>query len=644
MPTAAAAARLAATRAALGVLLRLAQLPGGARALCESGAMAALAACRAVDAYAHDSPGDAAAAAAAARARARAEAARAGGAGFEAPAESMYARIGYGDDDMDFAEESMSRGVLEERGGVDPASAAAVAAASPLALPPLARARHHALLVPVLRLAGTLLNASPDEATREGAVAFCRAHAAVLHRVLADRSKHAHLCDVAELEAAVALVARLVATTTTTTTRSSAADANVNGFSTTTNSSSSSNSSLSSLSEFIPALDALTTRLARGDGKYDHFIAAASDARSSVIAHTSHGEVARRVAESAAGGRDAAIGGLSAPVAAAAAAKMEKALRSVRATLVSAQLSLAERGAAAFAAAERPGEDARAAPRPTLAAFARLAHRCAEEMREELKARRVELRRLARDGGAAAAAAAADDARGAGGSASAEAAAAFAAAGAGTFAEALEARGGGGPGGVSALGGPEWDASALASLSAAAVGARERGARALAVTAEAALELVLLGAFGQGASRASGPSGYARDAYDAYDAFSKSDDLMGLARVLAPAIGALAELDRDETAAETAFFGASFRSGGFDASSTEDERGGFAGGVCADGGRLRALVRRARDALAAFAPPNAETEHASLLAGPGPGVPREPGSAVTAAKRFGGARATEREW
>ena len=160
----------------------------------------------------------------------------------------------------------------------------------------------------------------------------------------------------------------------------------------------------------------------------------------------------------------------------------------------------------------------------------------------------------------------------------------------------------------------------------------------LAVTAEAALELVLLGAFGQG--RGASGRGYARDAYDAYDA--SSDDSMGLARVLAPAIGALAELDRDETAAETAFFGtAASRSGGFDASSTEDERGGFAGGVCADGGRLRALVRRARDALAAFAPPDAETEHASLLAGPSP---REPGSAAPAAKRFGGARATEREW
>ena len=335
------------------MLLRLAQLPGGARALCESGAMAALAASRAVDAYAHDSPGDAAAAAAASRARARAEAARAGGADFDAPA--SYARIGYGDDEMDFAEE---RGVLEERGGVDPASAAAVAAASPLAPLPLARARHHALLVPVLRLAGTLLNASPDEATREGAVAFCRAHAAVLHRVLADRSKHAHLCDVAELEAAVALVARLVATTTTTTTtRFSAAEANARSAS-----DPSSSSSLSSLSEFIPALDALTARLARGDGKYDHFIAAASDARSSPLARTSHGEVARRVAESAAGGRDAAIGGLSAAVAAAAAAKMEKGDAERPRDAVSAQLSLAERGAAAFAAAERPGRTR--APRP----------------------------------------------------------------------------------------------------------------------------------------------------------------------------------------------------------------------------------------------------------------------------------------
>ena len=163
------------------------------------------------------------------------------------------------------------------------------------------------------------------------------------------------------------------------------------------------------------------------------------------------------------------------------------------------------------------------------------------------------------------------------------------------------------------------------------MGARERGARALAVTAEAALELVLLGAFGQGRG--------ARNYFDSYDSYdSSSDDLTDLARVLAPAIGALAELDRDETAAETAFFGAS-RSGGFDASSTEDERGGFAGGVCADGGRPRARARATRSPR--FAPPDAETEHASLLAGPSP---REPGSAAPAAKRFGGARATEREW
>ena len=62
LPTNAAANRLASIRAALGVLLRLAQLPGGgAFALCESGAMHALTACAAIDAYAHDSPGDAAA-------------------------------------------------------------------------------------------------------------------------------------------------------------------------------------------------------------------------------------------------------------------------------------------------------------------------------------------------------------------------------------------------------------------------------------------------------------------------------------------------------------------------------------------------------------------------------------------------------
>jgi len=39
------------------------------------------------------------------------------------------------------------------------AAAAAAAAASPIAALPLPRARHHALLVPVLRLAGTLVNA-----------------------------------------------------------------------------------------------------------------------------------------------------------------------------------------------------------------------------------------------------------------------------------------------------------------------------------------------------------------------------------------------------------------------------------------------------------------------------------------------------
>ena len=73
LPTQNAAARLDAIRAAFSLLLRLARLPGGgAKALAESGAMAALVNCRAVDAYASDSPGDAAAAAVAADARARA--------------------------------------------------------------------------------------------------------------------------------------------------------------------------------------------------------------------------------------------------------------------------------------------------------------------------------------------------------------------------------------------------------------------------------------------------------------------------------------------------------------------------------------------------------------------------------------------
>jgi nuclear pore complex protein Nup205 len=587
LPTAAAAARLAATRAALGVLLRLAQLPGGAKALCESGAMAALAACRAVDAYAHDSPGDAAAAAAAAAARARAEARCAEGGGG-----AQRRRLGYGDDvndvfmDGDFSERRRS---LDD---VDPAAAASVAAASPLARVPLARARHHALLVPVLRLAGTLLNASPDQETRVAAVSFCRAHAAVLHRVLADRSKRAHMCDVAELEAAVALVARLVSFDTST--------------------------QETTLNEFVPALDSLTAQIACGDSKYDRFVAAASDARTRPLLKTSHGEVAKRVAESAAGGHALAVGGLSAPVAAAAAAKIEKALRAIRATLVSAQLSLAERGAAVFAFTERPGDGARASPRPTLSSFARLAHRCAEEMREELKARRVELRRLARDGGVAAAAAAFADARGAGGAASAEAAAAFEAlAGEGdeelrgaSVREAFAGAQGSALGGVA-------DPTTIASLAAAAVGAHERGIRALAVTAEAAIELVLSGGFKGGNAHRFGDDDLGFD-----DGRGVSNEtLTSLAEMFAPAVRALAELDASESAAESAFFGGVLENRpGFET--------GFAGGVCLDGGRLRALVRRARDALAAAAPPR-ETAHAPLLAGIEPGTSFEP-------KRFGG--------
>jgi hypothetical protein len=314
-----------------------------------------------------------------------------------------------------------------------------------------------------------------------------------------------------------------------------------------------------------------------------------------------------------------AVGGLSAPVAAAAAAKIEKALRAIRATLVSAQLSLAERGAAVFAFTERPGDGARASPRPTLSSFARLAHRCAEEMREELKARRVELRRLARDGGVAAAAAAFADARGAGGAASAEAAAAFEAL-AGEGDEELRGASGreafaGAQG--SALGGVA-DPTTIASLAAAAVGAHERGIRALAVTAEAAIELVLSGGFKGGNAHRFGDGDLAFD--DANNGVS-NETLTSLAEMFAPAVRALAELDASESAAESAFFGGVLENRpGFET--------GFAGGVCLDGGRLRALVRRARDALAAAAPPR-ETAHAPLLAGIEPGTSFEP-------KRFGG--------
>jgi len=98
---------------------------------------------------------------------------------------------------------------------------------------PIPRARHHKLLVNVLRLVGSLLAASPStapvpapspSAVYQGAIvqsagipevtaqtfAFVEAHYAVIHRVLADRATRPHLADLAELDATVNLVTRLL--------------------------------------------------------------------------------------------------------------------------------------------------------------------------------------------------------------------------------------------------------------------------------------------------------------------------------------------------------------------------------------------------------------------------------------------------
>lgn len=97
---------------------------------------------------------------------------------------------------------------------------------------PIPRARHHKLLVNVIRLARILLASdlqpktpvSPVLAQYKGGVVesigypsvvaqvleFVEAHAAVIHRVLADRAPQPHLADLAELEVTVDLVTRLL--------------------------------------------------------------------------------------------------------------------------------------------------------------------------------------------------------------------------------------------------------------------------------------------------------------------------------------------------------------------------------------------------------------------------------------------------
>ena len=588
LPTARSASRLDAIRAAFSLLLRLARLPGGgAKALAESGVMAALVNCRAIDAYASDSPGDAAAAAAAADARARA-AKIARGENFDRDAAADAVGVDVGAPGATGL--GLGLGLVDALAGsaaLDPA----VAASCPVATPPQPRARHHALLVPALRLAAALVHALPDDAdVRGGGLEFLRAHRAVLLRVLADRSRAAHLCDLAELEAATSLVARLA-------TGRFPADPAPGGDARRL-------ASLAVANEFIPSLDALTTALCRGDGKYDAFIAAASP-EGTPATTTSAAIVARRVVESTMG-REAAVGGLSPPDAAAAAARAESRLRGARAALVSAQLALAEQGRAAFAALEPPGHASAATerPRPTLELFARLTARCAEELREELAARTRALRELAADGGAAAAAAAELDARG-GDAATAEFAAAAAAAAAV-------------PGGAYAVGSlfgedPSRGAG-RAAATAAAVGARERGARALVVTVEAALELILgrVWAFRPPEMGGAGP--------DAATTSYALAEVETLAAALAPAIATLAELD---DAAGGAAAGAGI---------------GFAGGLGGDAGRLRVLVRRARDTLVAAAPSERAQRTAPLLAAGGGFFPSN-GNATAAATtptRFAG--------
>ena len=266
--------------------------------------------------------------------------------------------------------------------------------------------------------------------------AFANAHANVLVRALSDRSRKAHLCDLAEAEAAAGLVARLivresgVATTQTGATDHTAVLSNrpPGGVPRT--------SDLGPLPRLdpslAPALMSLTRSLCAGDGKYDQFVACASP-RGSPAYSTPAAAVNRSVAF-AAEGESVAVGGLAPAVAAVVAMRVERGVRATRAALCSAQLALAEKGGAGgayFPARESPGGLLEGGTRtrapeggggaaefpggfipggggslggplpfvgPSLATFASLAARCAEELREEQRARLALLRELARIG------------------------------------------------------------------------------------------------------------------------------------------------------------------------------------------------------------------------------------------------------
>ena len=628
LPTPSAAQKIASLRADVSLLLRLAQLPGGgARALYSAGAMAALTNCRAIDAYVADGPGDAAAVAADSRAQ--------GGGHFPTPSFGEFDALS---GSFDFPDENANPNASESFSGVDQPFPGSFGrnpivgdSYSPIAPLPLPRARHHAVLVPVLRLAGTLVNALADDAeVHASGVAFLEAHRSVISRILSDRVRHAHLSDLAELEAAVTLVARLATNRRSPQERDDSPASKI-------------------VDEFVPALDALTARLIAGDGKYDAFIAAASP-EGSPSASTSHAEIARRLASERArrkfgasigshpttttygsemsggslggggGSLDEGNGatcGLPPVPAAAAAARIERSHRAVRAALTSTQLALAEQGRCErFAALEVRTDlavDASPRPRPTLAGFAHLVARLSEELVAEVRQRARILRKLAADGGAGAARAVAADAHGGfvGGGELAAAAAVMAAQNGGAFPHS---------------------GAAEASAAAAAVAARERAVRVLSHTCASSLELILgrlwapqtrqthqgggQATFSSPAARNAGGLGSSNSPHlgggGVGTAFRDQQTSAGtrtvvggayayapaeiaeLSAILAPAVAALADLDLPAS---------DLHVGG-----PLGDAGGFG-----DGGRLKGLIRRTRDTLLAAVPANAGEGAPTLL-------------------------------
>ena len=589
-----------------------------ARALAAAGAMAALTNCRAIDAYVADGPGDAAAVAADAR---RNGTPRPNGTSFGVRGFDGGGGVSGGFETDENAnpnasgdpnDGSMADGGASSFGLTHHAHSFGGDPYSPIAPLPLPRARHHAVLVPALRLAGTLVNALADDGeVHASGVAFLEAHRLVISRILSDRVRHAHLSDLAELEAAVTLVARLA-----TARRQTSGDAKTYAV----------------VDEFVPALDALTARLIAGDGKYDAFIAAASP-EGSPSASTSHAEIARRLANerarrkfqiggglgsidpigsgrlSADAATNGATGGLPPVPAAAAAARIERSHRAVRAALVSTQLALAEQGRCDRFPALEPkndnlGVDASPRPRPTLASFASLVARLSEELVAEVRQRARILRRLAADGGAGAARAVAADAFGG-------------------FVGGAELAGGGGcgrkTGRVSALGRRRaarrrrrWRrGSARCACCRTRARARSSSGPALGADGRGGQRPGGFGTsdspnLGGGFNRGGGVGSAFRDHDDRYDRYSAGTrtvvgggayapgEIAELSAILAPAIAALADLDLSPTSDLHVGFG---------------DAGGFG-----DGGRLKGLIRRTRDTLLAAVPANAGEPPTLLLA------------------------------